>query len=323
MNKKLKTRVLVAAKICVSAGLLALLINWIDIGEIKNQYANIIWKWLIIGILIQQGQILVSTLKWTTILKADGQNVKFFFLWKTYVIGNFLSLFLPSSFGGDVYRVWALKNSGTIVSKSTASVLFDRFSGLFALLSLGIIGASIYFGSKFALIAATAYITGIGLFIFFTSDFAIAKLPEGKSKISKLPIQVLNSFNVYRKRPQVIAPILGLSFIFQFNLILIVACYAQALRIPSTDVSFIELLTTVPAVYLTEVLPISINGIGVRDGAFVFFFKQVGGTAEQALALSLLIVAIRYLKGLFGGIVLLTTILKSSENNTQKAATSE
>ena len=71
-----------------------------------------------------------------------------------------------------------------------------------------------------------------------------------------------------------------ISAVFQFNIVIIMFCYAQALNVPASAVSFGELVATVPAVYLTEMLPVSINGIGVRDSAFVFFFEEVGGTAE-------------------------------------------
>jgi hypothetical protein len=63
--------------------------------------------------------------------------------------------------------------------------------------------------------------------------------------------------------------------------------------------------------YLTEVLPISINGIGLRESAFVFLFPLVGGLGEQGLALSLLIILIRYLQGTVGGAVLVVSQLQS------------
>jgi hypothetical protein len=55
------------------------------------------------------------------------------------------------------------------------------------------------------------------------------------------------------------------------------------------------LFIIVPLIYFTEALPISINGFGVREGAFVFFFLQINHTKEEALALSLLVISIRYL----------------------------
>ena len=67
----------------------------------------------------------------------------------------------------------------------------------------------------------------------------------------------------------------------------------------------------IPLITLTEALPISINGIGVRESAFAFFFVMYGHTVEQGLAVSLVIVAERYLLGLFGGSLLLTSIISA------------
>ena len=64
-------------------------------------------------------------------------------------------------------------------------------------------------------------------------------------------------------------------------------------------------------IYLTEVLPISINGLGVRESAFAFFFVQIGLTVGDALAVSVLIVGMRYLVGLLGGSLLLATVISS------------
>ena len=72
------------------------------------------------------------------------------------------------------------------------------------------------------------------------------------------------------------------------------------------------LMVIIPLIYLTEVLPISINGLGVRESAFAFFFVQIVGlTVGDALAVSVLIVGMRYLVGLLGGSLLLATVIAS------------
>jgi hypothetical protein len=78
------------------------------------------------------------------------------------------------------------------------------------------------------------------------------------------------------------------------------------------DVNIGYLFTVIPLVYLTEALPISINGLGVREGAFVFFMKQIGITTEQGLALGILVISMRYLfTMLIGGSLFLVTVLKA------------
>ena len=93
--------------------------------------------------------------------------------------------------------------------------------------------------------------------------------------------------------------------------------YSTALFI---DISFAKLLVVIPLVYLTEVIPVSINGIGIRDSAFVYFFVLVGQTKEEGLAIALLVLAMRYLSGLVGGAVLLASVMHKNflSNELQK-----
>lgn len=301
-------RILVGTKLVVSFGLLALLFNWIDIHQLIEDYSQLRWGWLAAGIALLQTQILISTFKWKVILRAGQHDVPYFFLLKTYLIGGFLSLFLPSSFGGDVYRVWALKGHDVQLTRSTASVLFDRATGVWALTTISLIGACVLVSTTTAIFLGLLYIAGLVFVFGITSDGIVKRLPAPNSKILSFPVNVLRNFNLFRKRRRTTALMMGLSLIFQFNVVLIVTCYARALRISPLEVSFWDFTTAVPLIYLTEMLPISINGIGVRDSAFVYFFKQLGVAAEHGLALSLLLVAIRYLNGLIGGVLFLRTV---------------
>jgi hypothetical protein len=83
---------------------------------------------------------------------------------------------------------------------------------------------------------------------------------------------------------------------------------------------FSVLLVIIPLIYLTEILPISINGLGVRESAFGFFFVLIGHTVEEGLAVSLLVIGMRYLLGLLGGTLLLLTLVTSRASGTSVAA---
>lgn len=302
---------LLVLKLALSFGLLGMLLYWINVPEMARKFTNLRWGWVILGLALHQFQATLSSLKWKIVLAADGLRVRFLFLLKTHLIGGFLSLFLPTSFGGDVYRVLALHHSGAKMSKSAASVLFDRVMGLLALLTIGIGGCLLLLERQAALILLAAYLTGVGLFLAVTSDAVVSRLPHVASKYLGFPLRILRSFNVYRRCPRVLLAAAALSLAFQFNVVLIVTCYARALNIAPADVTLLELVAVLPLIFLSEVLP-SINGIGVRDGAFVFFFPLVGGTAEQGLALSLLVVALRYVQASVGGVLFAGTLLRGS-----------
>ena len=97
-----------------------------------------------------------------------------------------------------------------------------------------------------------------------------------------------------------------LSFIFQLNIVLINKVYTVSLGL---DIPFATLLVIIPLIYSTEVLPISINGLGVRESAYGFFFVLIGHTVEDGLAVSLLVIGMRYSLGALGGVLLLVTLL--------------
>jgi hypothetical protein len=120
--------------------------------------------------------------------------------------------------------------------------------------------------------------------------------------------KVLVSFRNYRRDPRRLVIIILLSFLFQLNIVVINKLYTMSLGI---DVSFGTLLVIIPLIYLTELLPISINGLGVRESAFGFFFVLIGHTVEEGLAVSLLVIGMRYLIGAVGGVLLLVTLLDS------------
>ena len=67
------------------------------------------------------------------------------------------------------------------------------------------------------------------------------------------------------------------------------------------DVAFGYVVLVVPMIYLLEALPISINGLGVREGAFIFFFTKAGLGFERALAISLMVLFFLLVKVLVGG----------------------
>lgn len=295
-------RALVPLKLVVSLGLLAFLASRLDLTQLWDRYSSVRLGLLAVGIAFLSFQAGWSALKWRVILKADGAAARFLFLWKTYLIGNFISLFLPTSFGGDIYRVYAVRAMSKTLAKGASSVLFDRVTGLIALISIACVASLFLPDNRYAWGIAGLYAAFILSFVLITSDYVLRRLPEPKSRVARFPLKVLRSFNTYRRARWGLLGIVALAFVFQMNIVVINYFYAHALRI---DVAFTKLLVIIPLVYLTEVLPISINGLGVRESAFVSAYVLIGRTAEEGLAVSLLVVTLRYLMGSVGGVLLL------------------
>jgi uncharacterized protein (TIRG00374 family) len=303
-----RARALFGLKICLSVGLLAYLFTLIDLDRLLDQLRQADPRYLLVALLLLLAQIGISSLKWQLILRSDGVLMLLPYLVKVYMIGNFLSLFLPTSFGGDVYRVLAIRGINRDLAKSTSSVLFDRMSGVFALISICMIAYLALPDQPYDPLILLVYALGIAGFLIVSSNAAVGMMDAAKISLIRKLGKVMGSFRNYRRDPRSLAIIILLSFVFQLNIVVINKVYTTSLGI---DVPFGTLLVIIPLIYLTELLPISINGLGVRESAFGFFFVLIGHTVEEGLAVSLLVIGMRYLTGAVGGVLLLVTLLDS------------
>jgi glycosyltransferase 2 family protein len=313
----MKTRILFWLKIGLSVGLLGYLVTLIDLDRLFAQLRSLDVRYLLLAFVLLLGQIGLSSLQWQLILRSDGLTMRLPFLFKTNLIGGFVSLFLPTSFGGDVYRVVAANGVNRDLAKSASSILFARLCGFFALTSICMIGYVALPEQPYGSLVVVLYMLGVTGFLILSSDAAMVFVNAFENAIVKKVAKVLASFRNYRAHRRLLVIVLILAFAFQFNVIIINKVYTLAVGV---DVDFTILLVIIPLIFLTDVLPISINGLGVRESAFAFFFVMNGLTVEQAVAVALLVVAERYLIGLVGGLLLLATVVSGSRSDSVSAS---
>jgi hypothetical protein len=154
---------------------------------------------------------------------------------------------------------------------------------------------------------AALFLLGVAVFFLLTSQQVIQKVSSYNYTLVRHLTAILTSFRSYRTDFWRFWTIVLIAFLFQFLIVVNNKLYTVALSI---DIPFSVLLSIIPLIFLTEVFPISINGAGVRDSAFVFFFMMIGHTKEEGLAIGLLVIAMRYIGGLVGGSVLVTSVIK-------------
>jgi hypothetical protein len=120
--------------------------------------------------------------------------------------------------------------------------------------------------------------------------------------LNRFADRFFQSMQAYRRRPRVIAQAMAISFVFQGNVILAVFCLSQALGLAIPPLFY---GVAVPVVSLIEAVPVSIFGIGLRDTGYMMFFAQIGHSASEAGALSILYVAATLVYVAMGGLVFL------------------
>jgi uncharacterized membrane protein YbhN (UPF0104 family) len=106
------------------------------------------------------------------------------------------------------------------------------------------------------------------------------------------------------RRPGTLVFVAGLSFLLQALVVVVTIFNGVALQL---DVPVVFYFILIPLIAVATMIPVSLNGLGIREGAFVFFLAQVGVPEEQALSLALLWLAILIASSAVGGLVWLAT----------------
>jgi uncharacterized protein (TIRG00374 family) len=294
----------------------SLLLAWlvyrrVDVHQLKETLLSFSPGLLLLIYLLFLLNTCISAAKWRIFLHADGIHVPFRTLLGSYMIGTFFNIFLPSSIGGDAYRIYDISRHSPSAAHSFASVMADRLTGFLALVSLGLLAGLVGYSrlpEKKVIILPMAVCAALVLVIWLIYQQTILRnllRATGLNRSSRLNAfadRVLGSFSAYKQRPGLFHMVMGLSTAFQLIAVFCIFMIAHALFI---DIPLIYFYIFVPMVTLMEALPISIYGLGVRDLTYVLFFTQVGHTEVEALSMALAYLILTLLYSLAGGVVLL------------------
>jgi uncharacterized membrane protein YbhN (UPF0104 family) len=280
-------------KITISAALVAILFYKIDIEQFIRIISKVgAVKFLILSGLYISSQI-VSSIRWHLAIRSLNENIGIFELLRAYFIGMYANLFLPSIIGGDAIKAYILAKKMPL-SKTISSIFLERYNGLLALLLISLISVSAfhrYFNIK--LIIAVLLIN-IGA---YASVYSL-KFLQKNSKIALF----YNDIALFHKSRQFLSVSL-LSLLVQ---IIVISVYAIAGYMLGFKISIAYYFAFIPIINLISFLPISFNGIGVREFSFVFLFKFAGLCKIDALSLSLEVFFVTIFCSLIGGIIYLS-----------------
>ncbi len=285
--------------LALRAGLSIILLIWLllktEYTEVAQAFLEISpTTWLTAFVLYLCTQFL-SSFRWYIIARAVGFKGN----WNTYLgyyfVGMYFNLFLPSSVGGDVLKVLFLSREYKKKLKAAYTVLADRVFGLAAMFLLGSLAViinpdAIPMRLKLLLIGVTLALY-ISPFALIGLNNLIRKRWLEISKRVDITLQLL-------RNKQTVISALFLSVLLQFIGMGIVAMLAKDMGLDPPP-SFYYVIF--PIIALITFLPISLNGIGIRETGFVYFLSLKNIPLEKALTLSLSFFAIQVVAALVGG----------------------
>lgn len=313
-----------ALSLLIKAGVSGLLLYFtlasVDIGAVGDRLSRVDVRWIGFGLLLLLLQNLVLSTRWREIVTRCGADLPLPQAFRFTMIGAFFSQTLPSSVGGDAVRIWLL---GKKINWRVAaySVFLDRVVGVVAL--SGLVVACLPW--TLALIKnpvgrGALLLMGVGFIaagvVFVGLAWPRLHILQRWSPTRHLAAVATVAADILRS-PRALAVIFGLSVVIHLMTALAGWCAARAV---GAEMPVAYSLFLIPPVILVTVLPISIAGWGLREGAMVAAFSYAGLPQADGLIVSLLFGAGFLVIGIIGGLVWILTVDRAARHTVPATA---
>ena len=276
----MKRRLILALKVSVSLGLLGWVVHTAvtrdGAGALGARLAALSWPFVGLAVIVQLGAVGAGVLRWRVLLASRGITLPLGWLARSYLVGRFAGTFTPSTAGLDVYRVWAVARHTGERARATAAIVVEKIVGLLAL-SLACVlllplGGTRFFGPSAIAAAACILVGSIAALLVLRSGALVRVRWLARLRLGELDRGVL-------------ARATGLGLISHIATSAVFVATAAALGL---DVSPLSVLVVGNAIVVATLIPVSVGGLGVREGVAVALLAAVGISATEATLVALL-----------------------------------
>jgi len=260
--------------------------------------------WVAAGLVTLVAAIVLSTLRWQRVLRALDLAEPLPPLLSHCFAGLFVANFLPSTIGGDVLRVARLSAGNGKRPASFASVVLERLTGFLVLPVITLAAllshpALLHLGTATGLALTLSLVTLSAL----TAILVLAASPRlggrlaGNANWLRFVGAVHLGVDRIRRHPAAAASVMLTALAYQLTVVLVAWIATRALGI---DVGWAAVMAFIPVVAMAQAIPVSVNGLGLREGALVLLLRPLGVPDHQAIALGLLLYGMNVVVSLIG-----------------------
>jgi uncharacterized membrane protein YbhN (UPF0104 family) len=293
----------IGMRVAITAALMAVALRAVEWTKLVALFRTIDWKWWLAGFAAAMLAQLIAAIRWAALARPIGFPFSTgLFVWRFFE-GVFFNLCLPTSIGGDVVKAYRLADSTQGRLLAGCTVVADRLTGLAA---LGVLAGAAAIAKEWSLglpttIAVGTALLAAALLVIWLGvgslDRLLTLFPEPHSAR-----RFISRLLPYQMRPSLMTKAVAWSLLVQAGGALAVSLIARGIGV-SLPISI--WFAVVPLIALAMVLPISISGVGVREGGLAFLLAPSGVPAEQAVAIGLLWFLTTIVSGLLGGLLFL------------------
>jgi len=285
-KKKRFKRLLFWLKVPITVGLCGFILANADWNNIFIAIQNAKTSFILFAFFAILLNVVVTALKWKKILEIHGISYPLWQLTAYYFTAGFFSNFLPGTIGGDGYRIYKTCQNPNSTMGAVLAVFTERVFGFMVLLALGLcgaVGSYLLTGDRFSLLGLIFGLSGLMAFTILVGILSLKRIQAWALKKESIPQKIkmlITHLSDYRLQRTKFLHFIFVSIVFYFIIfifwLLLIHAFGEACSVFS--LVMVVMISTVLAA-----LPISLNGIGILDGSFIYLISQFGVTYETAL----------------------------------------
>jgi uncharacterized membrane protein YbhN (UPF0104 family) len=282
----------------------------VDLARLWSVARQASLAWLALALALYLLMVLASVLRWRILLRAQHVRLSFGFLTQSFMVATFFNNFLPSNIGGDVVRITDTAKAAGSKTLATTVVLIDRGLGLLGLALMAATGASLVQRMSVGPVGPGLLWAGFGLGAIIATPALL--MPEAVGRLLQ-PLRVFHqdwvdtrierltdALTRFKETPAALAACFAGAVMVQGILVAFYLAIARSMNIP---IGFAELAVIAPVSFIVQMVPVSVNGFGVREATFGFYFTRLGLPLESALLVSFVGAGLVLLISGLGGVI--------------------
>jgi uncharacterized protein (TIRG00374 family) len=304
----------ITLQLAVTTAFVAYLVWKVDIGRTVDFIAASNPVYLVLAAVVFTATLWPMAWRWQVLLASKGVHEPLRWLAKLYLIGYAASQVLPTGVGGDAVRIVEhARRRPKAKGEVAGAVLMERIVGSAGILLVVAVGIALAVGRYddigllvWVEVACVVTIAFFCLLLFSRRANALLHahvFPRGgAARLNRAIRAVWNALHGYRSQKRALGLALAVTVAVQFVRMITIWLCGEAVGL---DESLLVYIILTPLLFLVMMIPITVNGLGVRESFFVFFLGRFGVDADAAFATGFLFYVVTVAASIPGGAILL------------------
>jgi uncharacterized protein (TIRG00374 family) len=308
-----RQRLIFLARGLVSVALVWWLLSRLSLEEIREGLERPRWSLLVAALVVYAVSACGGAFQWTWLLRRAGLTTPAVEIRRLYFVGLFFNNFLPANVGGDAYKIIDLGRREGCGTRVFCATLLDRLIGLTGLTVLASVAATVAMVARVPLPAVALLLAPVLLVLMMVQGLLLsrrtgARLPGLARRLRLAGLEerlaaLGTEWQVYRRAPRWLLGVGAFSVVVQFLRILTHVVVAAGLGLSLTPEQVLQLFVLIPLLGISLTLPITINGIGLRESISAGLLVAAGLTAAAAVAVEVAAYLVMVTFSLYGGLL--------------------